>query len=128
METEKIYYLILEGIFSKKGQEVVEINLYNVHNSICNYFIICQGESKTQVKAIAESIEEKVKKELNINSFHKEGFENSQWILLDYGDIIVHIFQKEYREYYNLEELWADGETKEIEDVGDFTKLINKDE
>ena len=128
LKTEKLYYSILEGLFSKKGKEVTEINLAEVENSICKYFIICHGESNTQVRAISDSIEEKVKEVLNISAWHKEGKENLQWVLLDYIDIIVHIFQKPYRDYYNLEELWADGKIKQIEDVGNFTKLIKSDE
>ena len=124
LDTKKLYYSILEGLFSKKGQNVVEINLLEVKNSICEYFIICHGESNIQVKSITESIEEKVKDNLNVSAWHKEGTDNLQWVLLDYGEIIVHVFQKPYRDYYNLEELWADGKIKEIEDVGDYTKLI----
>ncbi len=123
-ETEKLYYSILEGLFNKKGKEVIEINLVNVENSICKYFIICHGDSNTQVRAITESIEEKVNEYLNISAWHKEGLENMQWVLLDYIDIIVHIFQKPFRDYYNLEDLWADGKIKRLEDVGNFKKLI----
>ena len=123
-ETKKLYYSILEGLFSKKGQEVTEINLTRVDNAICDYFIICHGDSNTQVRAIADSVEEQVKKNVNIKSWHTEGTDNLQWVLIDYIDIIVHIFQKPYRDYYNLEGLWGDGKIKRIEDVGSFKKLI----
>jgi len=123
-ETKKLYYSILEGLFSKKGQEVTEINLTRVDNAICDYFIICHGDSNTQVRAIADSVEEQVKKNVNIKSWHTEGIDNLQWVLIDYIDIIVHIFQKPYRDYYNLEGLWGDGKIKRIEDVGSFKKLI----
>ena len=100
--------LILEAIREKKGHDIVSIDLSDVANSICDFFIICHGESVTQVGAITESIEKKLKEEA-IRAHHVEGLQNSQWVLLDYFDILVHVFQKEYRSFYKLEELWADG-------------------
>ena len=120
--TEQLYNSIIEGVFSKKGKEVVEINLSNLESSFCTYFIICHGDSNTQVNAIAESVENQVKKDWNTSAWHKEGNENAHWVLLDYADIIVHIFQKPYRDFYNLEDLWADAKVQKIEDK----KFINK--
>jgi len=101
--------LIIEAIQEKKGHQIVTIDLSEIENSICEYFIICHGESVTQVGAIVESIEKKLKEEGRIRAHHVEGLQNSQWVLLDYFDILVHVFQEEYRSFYKLEELWADG-------------------
>jgi len=101
--------LILEAIREKKGHQIVSIDLTEVENSICECFIICHGESNTQVSAIVDSIEKKLKEGSGIRAHHVEGLKNSQWVLLDYFDILVHVFQEEYRSFYRLEELWADG-------------------
>jgi len=106
--------LILEAIKEKKGHEIVTIDLSEVENSICDCFIICHGESVTQVGAITESIERKLKEEVLIKAHHVEGLQNSQWVLLDYFDILVHVFQEEYRAFYRLEELWADGKVTKV--------------
>lgn len=101
--------LIIEAIREKKGHEIVSIDLRQVENSICECFIICHGESDTQVGAITDSIEKKLKEESGIRAHHVEGRQNSQWVLLDFFDILVHVFQEEFRSFYSLEELWADG-------------------
>ena len=113
---ENLGQTIIECIQAKKGREIVHIDLTNIENSVCEYFIISHGESNTQVKAIAEHIEEKVKEDLDFKALHAEGYENMQWILLDYNTVVVHIFQKEIRDYYRLEELWADGKMERIMD------------
>lgn len=105
---------IIEGIKKKKGKEIVILNFDKIENVICHFFIICHGDSNTQVSAISKSIEKEVEENMNIRIGHREGLENSQWLLLDYFDIVVHIFQKEYREYYKLEDLWADAEINKI--------------
>jgi ribosome-associated protein len=102
---------IIESIREKKGRNIVNINLTKLNNSICEYFIISHGESDTQVRAIARNIEDKVKKHLKQNTYHAEGYQNAQWILLDFNTVVAHIFQEKTRNYYKLEELWADGET-----------------
>ena len=106
---------IVEGIKEKKGKDILSIDLRDLDNSICRYFIICHGDSNTQVNAIANWIEHIIEERLNEKVWLKEGFENASWILLDYVDIIVHIFQKESREFYNLEGLWADGYLSKFE-------------
>jgi len=106
--------LILDAIREKKGHQIVSIDLSEVENSICDFFIICHGESVTQVGAISESIEKKLKEEAQIRAHHVEGLQNSQWVLLDYFDILVHVFQEEYRSFFKLEELWADGKVKRV--------------
>lgn len=112
LNVEQRKELILEAIREKKGHDIVSIDLSGVENSICDFFIICHGESVTQVGAITESIEKKLKKDALIRAHHVEGLQNSQWVLLDYYDILVHVFQEEYRSFYKLEELWADGKVK----------------
>jgi len=106
--------LILEAIREKKGHQIVSIDLSEVENSICDFFIICHGESVTQVGAITESIEKKLKEEALVRAHHVEGLQNSQWVLLDYFDILVHVFQEEYRSFFRLEELWADGKVTRV--------------
>lgn len=101
--------MIVDAIREKKGHQIVTIDLSEVDHSICDSFIICHGESSTQVGAITESIEKKLKEEAGIRAHHVEGLLNSQWVLLDYFDVLVHVFLEEYRSFYKLEELWADG-------------------
>jgi ribosome-associated protein len=112
--TEKLVKTIIEGILEKQGKDVVKINLSKIDNMICKYFIICHADSTVQVNAIANAVEEFTKQNLKERVWKKEGFENAQWILLDYSSIVVHIFQTEYRGFYNLEGLWGDAEIKRI--------------
>jgi ribosome-associated protein len=114
-EKEPIVNHIIEGIKEKKGKEIVSINLTALETAVCRYFINCHGDSNTQVSAIAHWIEKSIEETHNEKVWRKQGFENAQWILLDYVDIVVHIFQKEFRDFYNLEELWADGNISRIE-------------
>ena len=109
---------IIECIQEKKGSGIVQINLTNTNNSVCEFFIIAHGDSSTQVKAIASYIENHLKKQYKIRPLHTEGYENAQWVLLDYNNIVVHIFQQATREYYKLEELWADAELEIISESG----------
>ena len=106
---------IIDGILDKKGKEVISLDLSKVNNSICNFFIICHGTSRTQVEAIADSIEDMVRIKLKEKPWHREGLENAEWVLLDYVDVVAHIFQEKTREFYQLESLWADAEQKKIE-------------
>ncbi len=116
-EKEPLIDHIIEGIKEKKGKEIVSINLSALDSAVCRYFIICHGDSNTQVSAIAQWVEKSLEENLNERVWKKQGFENAQWILLDYVDIVVHIFQKEFRDFYNLEELWADGLIRKIENI-----------
>jgi len=106
---------IIEGILDKKGQQIVDLDLTKVNNSICDHFVICHANSNTQVNAIADSVEKKVKENLNQKVIHREGMENATWVLLDYSNIVVHIFQEEIRNYYRLEELWGDAHITHID-------------
>ena len=100
--------IIVDAILDKKGIDPVVMDFSKMNNGICDAFIICHGTSRTQVEAIADNVIREVKKKTKINAYHKEGFENAEWILIDYNEIIVHIFQDNKREFYNLEQLWAD--------------------
>ena len=114
--TNQLLSVIIDAIQDKKGKEIIDIDLGPTGSAICDHFVICHGDSTTQVDAIANHVEQMVKSELNEKVFHSEGFENSQWVLLDYSDIVVHVFQKPYRDFYKLEELWADGHLKYIKE------------
>lgn len=115
-ETEQLIDAIVEGIQRKKGLEIIKIDLTKITNTECKYFIICHGNSSTQVDAIAHSVEETVEELTNQSAWHKDGYRNSLWILLDYADIMVHIFQKESRQFYDLENLWADAHIELIKE------------
>jgi ribosome-associated protein len=114
-DADQLGRIITDCIQEKKGSDIVLINLTKADTSVCEYFIIAQGDSSTQVKAIAAHIEDQLRKVHKIRPLHTEGYENAQWVLLDYNSIVVHIFQQETREYYKLEELWADAEMETIE-------------
>lgn len=106
---EELVEIILEAIRSKKGEAITFLDLTHLNTTISRSFLIAHAVSSVQAKAIAEAIEDQVKDKTRRKPYHREGYENSQWILLDYGDVIAHIFQKPFRDFYNLEELWADG-------------------
>ena len=112
--SEFLVDVVIKGMQEKKAFEITKIDLKNINNSVCSYFVVCHGASNTQVNAIADSVEYEVAKKISIKPWHKEGFENSEWILLDYVDVVVHIFQEEHRGFYKLEKLWADAEITEI--------------
>jgi len=113
---KKLLGYIIEGILEKKGKEVVNIDFKKLNYVACDNFIICHGESGTQVKALAESVEEKLEDKLKLRVAHREGLENARWVLLDYHSVVVHIFLKEAREYYKLEDLWGDADITMIQD------------
>jgi ribosome-associated protein len=107
---------VVEGIFEKKGHNILKIDLRKLENRIADYFVICHGSSITQVDSICDSVEDTVKKVAGEKPLHVEGLENCYWVLLDYGNVIVHIFLEEYRNFYSLESLWADAEIEEMEE------------
>lgn len=113
-KTETIILLnkIIESIEEKKGKGIISLDFKNIENAVCEYFIICQGTSKVHVEAIADFVIENVKQKIKTAPWHKEGFENAEWILIDYANIIVHVFQEETRKFYKLENLWADADIK----------------
>jgi len=106
---------IVEGIQEKKGKDIVIIDLSKLSGPVFDYFIICHGDSTTHVDAVSESVIDTIREKQKLKPHHVEGRENSQWVLMDYLNVVVHVFQKPYREFYNLEGLWADGKLKKIE-------------
>ncbi len=113
-EEEIMISAIVDAMVDKKAKEPVVMNLKNLNSSVCDTFVICHGASHTQVDAIAEEVIGAVKKKTGRNPSHKEGFENAEWILIDYFDVVVHIFQDTKRSFYNIEQLWADAEITKI--------------
>lgn len=104
------------GMQEKIGKRIVNMDLSKIDNAVCQNFVICHGDSNRQVSAIAESVQEFIKKKTKENPWHKEGVQNAEWILLDYSNIVIHIFNEQARKFYNLEGLWADAEITLIEE------------
>jgi ribosome-associated protein len=116
-QTKLLLESILEGIQDVKGHELKVLDLTNIPHAVASHFVVCHGNSNTQVSAIAKGVEKHTAVALNEKPWSKEGVGNAEWALLDYGDIVVHIFYKEARAFYALEELWADAEVTHFEDV-----------
>ncbi len=112
---DQLISVILNGIEDVKGQNINILDLRELENTVCDYFIISEGTSNTQVNAIVSSIQKKVSKELKDKPWHIEGSDNAEWVLMDYVNVVVHVFQKHIREYYDIESLWGDAKTTEIE-------------
>lgn len=108
--------IIVKGIQEKKGSNILVMDMRALPNSVTDIMVITSAESTTQVAAIADAIEDEVRKELGENPWHTEGHANSLWILLDYVNVVVHVFQPDVRDYYQIEKLWADAEFKWIND------------
>ena len=108
VEADKIVVAAIEGIRRLKGKRIAVIDLTTIHHTECGYFIVCHGTSNTQVDSIARSVENTVKELEGLKTWHKDGYRNAIWILLDYGDVMVHVFREDARNFYGLESLWAD--------------------
>ena len=108
---------IVKGIEEVKGNDIDILDLREIDNSACDYFVICNGNSNTQVNAIVSSIQKTVSKELKDKPWHVEGSENAEWVLMDYVNIVVHVFQTHIREYYNIESLWGDAKITSIKNT-----------
>jgi len=115
--SEELAEQIVAGAQERKGKDIILLDLRKINNAVTDFFVICHGDSNTHVTAIAESIEEEVRKHINDKPWHTEGQENAEWILLDYVNVVAHVFQKDIREFYSLEELWADAKRKEFESI-----------
>lgn len=102
------------AMLEKQAQQPVLLNFTKIGGTVCDAFMVCHGKSRTQVEAIAENVIAEVKKNTGLNPWQKEGYENAEWILIDYSDVVVHIFQEERRKFYNIEQLWADAEITKI--------------
>ncbi len=111
---KKLIRSIIDGIEDVKGNEISLLDLRKLENRVTDYFIICDGNSNTQVNAIINSVSKRVSKELKDKPWGVEGTENAEWVLLDYVDVVVHVFQKEKREFYDLEGLWGDAKRIEL--------------
>jgi len=116
-DSEQLNQLIVEGIRDKKGKNIVQLDLRKLGDAPADFFIICEGDSNTHVKAISDSIYKKVKDEMNTMPSHTEGSSNAKWVLMDYFNTVVHVFYPETRQFYELENLWSDAETTEFAEV-----------
>ena len=112
--TDQLIAAIVDALENIKGEDIRILDLRDIENAVCKYFIICSGSSNTQVNALAGSVQKQVRKSLREKPFQVEGTETAEWVLLDYIDIVVHIFQKSVREYYDIESLWGDAKLTEI--------------
>jgi ribosome-associated protein len=108
INTDDLIAEIIRGIDDVKGENIQLLDLREIENTVCDYFIICSGNSNTQVKAISGSIQKNVSKSLKDKPWHIEGEINSEWVLMDYVNVVVHVFQKQIREFYDIESLWGD--------------------
>lgn len=107
--------IAVKGIEEKKGEEILQLDLREIDSAVSDFFIICHASSNTQVKAICNSVIEEVRLATKEKPWHVEGQDNSEWVLIDYSNVVVHIFIKEKREFYKLEDLWADAKVTQIE-------------
>lgn len=112
---DKLIETIVSAIEDKKGKNIVSLDLSGFDGAVCSHFVVCNADSTTQVAAIADGIEEKVHEVLGENVWRVEGKQTGLWVAMDYVDVVVHIFQTELRDYYRLEELWADAPTTRYE-------------
>ena len=106
---------VLAAMLNKKARNPVILDFTLINGTVCDTFVICHGTSRTQVEAIADNVIGEVKKSTGQNPWHKEGYENAEWILIDYIDVVVHVFQEDRRRFYNIEQLWADAEMTKID-------------
>ena len=113
--TDQLITHVIKGIEEIKGQDIQILDLRKIENTVCDYFIICNGTSNTQVNAIVNSVNKLVSKSLKEKPWHIEGSDNAEWVLMDYVDVVVHVFQKHIREFYDIEGLWGDARMVKIE-------------
>ena len=113
-ESAMLADIVINAIYEKKGEQVVKIDMRPINSPIADFFIVCQGSNRTQVEAIADSIDLEVMKAIGLRPSHLEGRENAEWMLIDYFDVVVHIFQPETRNFYKLESLWADADITDV--------------
>ena len=112
---DELIALILQGIEEVKGQDINILDLREIENTVCDYFIICNGTSNTHVNAIVGSIQKTVSKAIQDKPWHIEGEANAEWVLMDYINVVVHVFQKQIREFYDIEGLWGDAKFTTID-------------
>ncbi len=114
-ETQVLLKLINNAILEKKGEDLLNLDMTNINNAVAEFFVICHANSETQVAAIAANIEKDVKNNLHEKPWKKEGINNKEWVLLDFANIVIHIFNSKSREFYKLERLWADADIIRVE-------------
>lgn len=114
---EKLSEVVVKGMQEKKASNIIVMDLRSVKNAVADFFVICSGNSDTQLDAIADSVDKEVSKSLAQNPWHREGTQHKEWMLLDYVDVVAHIFKPEKRDFFALENLWGDAEITRIEDV-----------
>lgn len=112
--TDELISVIFKSIDDVKGEDIQLLDLRNIDNTVCDYFIICSGNSNTQVKAISGAVQKVVGKEAQEKAWHVEGEANAEWVLIDYVNVVVHVFQKQIREFYDIEGLWGDAKITKI--------------
>ena len=116
ISSRELSEIVVRGMLEKKAQNIVVMDLKNIKNSVADYFIICSGNSDTQVDSISTSVDQEVYKETKQNPWHKEGFQNKEWVLLDYVDVVAHVFLRDKRKFYDLESLWGDAVSTTVEE------------
>lgn len=112
---DELVEYVLEGIDDLKGEEVTLLDLRAIDSAVCDYFVICNGSSNTHVNSIVRSVDKNVKKALQEKPWHIEGMEHGEWVLMDYVDVVVHVFQQHIRDYYDIESLWGDAKAIAVE-------------
>ena len=117
VSADELIAVIIKGIDDVKGENIQLLDLRDIENTVCDYFIICSGNSNTQVNAISGSVQKVVSKETKDKPWHVEGETNAEWVLMDYVNVVVHIFQKHVRDFYDIESLWGDAKITEINPV-----------
>jgi ribosome-associated protein len=115
-DTSKLIDAITEGLLEKKAKDIVLLDVREL-TTLADYFVVCHGTSDTQIRALANSVEKKVKEELGENVWQQEGKDSRRWVILDYVNVVVHIFTEEKREYYGIERMWNDAKVTQIEDT-----------
>ena len=115
-EAEKIVDKVIDTLDYYKGIDIIKIDLRRIENCFCSFFVVCHGSSSTQVASLSDNVYETINNELGEKPIHVEGERQAQWVVMDYGNVVVHIFQKEQRDYYQLEEFWMDAEITKVEE------------
>lgn len=114
---EKLVKQIIKALDERKGVDIVKIDLRKIENCFCSFFVICHGTSNTHVSSLADNVYEVVNREPGEKPLHTEGADQAQWILMDYGNVVVHLFQKEQRDYYQLEDFWVDAKITKVKSL-----------
>ncbi len=116
-DTDLLINKIVEGIQDVKGLKITKVDMSHIDNYVFRNFVICEGRSNTHVASIADSVKDYVREQIKVKPYFVDGYDNAQWIAMDYGEVVVHVFQPELRSFYNLEGLWEDAKTEKIPDL-----------